>query len=230
MMIRPPILVTTLSTLNSEILSLEESFKEEEQFIDSFARGNTSDIVTLNVSGTIMATRRDTLQITEDSMLAQQFDDTKWTEQGNSPKVKEWTTDDVAKWAKSIEDVPDDVAQIFVENEIKGSELLVLDRDGLKDIGVQRVGTLCLLQDAIGKLKKEASQDVVTLIEHSPYCFGKILDYLRLKRFSSMGLGKDPAPPIVCEHKKDMFEKVVKYYFPGVSSKSILGRRNDLEH
>jgi hypothetical protein len=32
----------------------------------------------------------------------------------------------------------------------------VLDRDGLKDIGLQRVGTVCLLLDAIGKLKKEA--------------------------------------------------------------------------
>ena len=51
--------------------------KEEEQFIDSFACRNTSDIVTLNVSGTIMATRRDTLLIADDSMLAQQFDDTK---------------------------------------------------------------------------------------------------------------------------------------------------------
>ena len=156
-------------------------------------------------------------------MLAQQFDDSKWTEQSSAPKVKEWTPDDVAKWVKGIEDVQDDVTQLFVENEIKGSELLVLDRDGLKDIGVQRVGTLCLLLDAIGKLKKEVSRDVVTLIEHSPYCFGKILDYLRMKRFSSIGLGNDPAPPIVCEHKKDIFQKVVKYYFPGESSKSILG-------
>jgi hypothetical protein len=92
----------TLSTLNSEILSLEESFKEEEQFIDSFACSNACDIITLNVSGTIMATRRDTLQITEDSMLAQQFDDTKWTEQGSGPKVKEWTPNDVANWVKSV--------------------------------------------------------------------------------------------------------------------------------
>lgn len=78
---------------------------------------------------------------------------------------------------KSIEDVPDEVAQLFLENEIKGSELLALDRDGLKD---KRVGTICILLDKISALKREASQGVVTLIEHSPYCFGKILDYLRL--------------------------------------------------
>ena len=209
-----------LSTLKKEILFLEQSFKEE---TNSFASSNTSDIITLNVSGTIMATRRDTLLIAEDSMLAQQFDDTKWTEQGSAPKVKEWTPDDVSKWVQNIEDVPDDVAQLFVKNEIKGSELLVLNRDGLKDIGVQRAGTICLLQDAIGKLKKETSKEVVTLIEHSPYCFGKILDHLRMKRFSSIGLGKEPAPPIVCEHKKEMFDKVLKYYFPGDSSNAILG-------
>ena len=90
-------------------------------------------------------------------------------------------------------------------------------------LGVQRVRTVILVLDDIGKLMKEASQDVVTLIEHSPYCFGKILDYLRMKRFSSVGLGKEPAPPIVCEHKKDAFRKIVKYYFPGESSQSILG-------
>ena len=213
----------TLSAQDAQILSLEERFKEEEESFNSVACGNTCDIITLNVSGTIMATRRDTLKIAEDSMLAQQFDDTKWTEQGCAPKVKEWTPDDVANWAKGIDGIPDDVPSRLRENNINGLELLVLDRDGLKDIGVQRVGTVCLLLDAIGKLKKEASQDVVTLIEHSPYCFGKILDYLRMKRSSSVGLSKEPAPPIVCEHKKDMFEKVVKYYFPGDSSDPILG-------
>ena len=38
--------------------------------------------MTLNVSGTVMATKRDTLLVISESMLAQQFDDTKWTEQG----------------------------------------------------------------------------------------------------------------------------------------------------
>ncbi len=214
----------TLSKLDAKILYREESSREEEQFIDSFSCGNaSSDIVTLNVSGTIMATSRDTLQIAEDSMLAQQFDNTKWTEQSNAPKVKEWTPDDVANWVEGIEGVPDDVASLVGENNINGLELLSLDKEGLKMLGVQRVGTICLLYDEISKLEKEASQDVVTLIEHSPYCFGKILDYLRMKRFSSMGLGNEPAPPIVCEHKKEMFEKVVKYYFPGESSDPILG-------
>ncbi|KAL3770133.1 hypothetical protein ACHAW5_009674 [Stephanodiscus triporus] len=38
------------------------------------------------------------------------------------------------------------------------------------------------------KMLKQASQEIVTLIEHSPYCLGKILDHLRLKRLHSLRL------------------------------------------
>lgn len=92
-------------------------------------------------------------------------------------------------------------------------------------MGVKRVGTICLLLKEIKQLE-EASQDTATLIEYSPYCFGKILDYLRLKQLHTRGLINDdepPALPIVCESQKKRFEKVVKYYFPGESSKFILG-------
>ena len=89
-------------------------------------------------------------------------------------------------------------------------------------IGVKRAGTLCLLLKEIKQLE-EASQDTATLIEHSPYCFGKMLDYLRLKRLHDLGLIDEPALPAVCETQKKRFEKVVKYYFPGKCSKFILG-------
>jgi len=216
----------SLSVLEAQISSFEESFADEQSFIDSLsmANGETSDIITLNVSGTMMTTNRATLMVAEDSVLAQQFDDTKWTEQGNSnsPKVKEWTSDDVTNWVKSIEGIPDSVASLFWENEINGLELLALDRDGLKDMGVKRVGTICLLLDEVKSLK--VNQDVMTLIEHSPYCFGKILDHLRLKRLHSINLlAEEPSLPTVCESQQKRFEKVVKYYFPGDSSSFILG-------
>eukprot|EP00984_Skeletonema_dohrnii_P007466 scaffold2705_cov140-Skeletonema_dohrnii-CCMP3373.AAC.4 len=214
---------TTLQELEVEVLSLEESFKDEEQFIESFGSGDTNNVVMLNVSGTMMATSRATLLLSEDSVLAQQFDTSKWTEQGSaSPRVKDWTPDDVTNWVKSVKDVPEDVATLFWENEIKGSELLALDKDGLKMIGVKRVGTICLLLKEIKQLE-EASQDTATLIEHSPYCFGKILDYLRLKHLQTLGLVDESALPTVCESQKKRFEKVVKYYFPGNCSKFILG-------
>ena len=177
----------------------------------------------LNVSGTMMVTKRATLCVREDSVLAQQFDDNKWTEHGcNTPRVKEWTPLDVTSWAQRIDDISDGIANIFEENKITGNELLALGKDGLLMLGITRTGTVCLLSEEIEALKK-ASQDVATFIEHGPYCFGKILDYLRLKHLHSQGLVEKPSLPTVCETQKSRFEKVVKYYFPGDSSKFILG-------
>ena len=215
----------TLQELEEEVFSLEESFKDEITFIDSFASGDTSDVVMLNVSGTMMATKRAVLMFAEDSVLAQQFDDTKWTEQGcKDMRVKDWETDEVMKWVKKIKDIPNNVAQLFIENEITGSELIALDKEGLKMLGVKRVGTICLLFDEISALKKSSSEDMVTLIEHSPYCFGKILDYLRMKYLHSIDLiDNEPALPTVCDDQQKRFAKVVKYYFPGESSSFVLG-------
>mmetsp|Transcript_27074 Transcript_27074/g.40732 ORF Transcript_27074/g.40732 Transcript_27074/m.40732 type:complete len:599 (-) Transcript_27074:307-2103(-) len=213
-----------LEDMEAEILSLEDSFTDEERFIESFASGCTSDIVILNVSGTMMVTKRATLLVVEESMLAQQFDDSKWTEQGsNKSQVKQWTTEEVVEWVSTVEGIQDDVSNLFMENKINGSELLALDKDGLQMIGVKRVGTLCLLFDEIKSLKETVGQDVATLIEHSPYCFGKILDYLRLKHLNALDLTGLPPLPTVCDRKKETFDKVVKYYFPGNSSKLILG-------
>ena len=141
------------------MLSLEESFKDEKQFIESFGSGDLNNVVMLNVSGTIMATSRATLLLCKDSVLAKQFDDSKWTEQGTaSPRVKDWTPDDVTSWVKRVKGVPEDIATLFWENEIQGPELVALNEAGLKMIGVKRAGTICLLLEEI-KLLKEASQD-----------------------------------------------------------------------
>jgi hypothetical protein len=207
-----------------ETLHLEDSFNDEGTFLEKFANGNAKDIVALNVSGTIMIMTRSTLCVAEDSVLAQQFDDFQWTQQGCSAiRVKEWMPDEVSTWAKSIEGIPEDVSIMLYENEITGRELLALSRDDLKKMGMKRVRTVALLSKEIEKLEK-SSQDIVTLIEHSPYCFGKMLDYLRLKRLHLLGLfEEEPALPKVCDSQKDRFEKVVKYYFPGDSAKFILG-------
>ena len=93
----------SLQQAELELINLEESFKDEQTFVTSFASGDAKDVIVLNVSGTIMAVKRSTLQIASDSVLAQQFDDTKWTEQGytssnssdSTSRVKDWTSDEV---------------------------------------------------------------------------------------------------------------------------------------
>jgi len=213
----------SLLQAESEILQLEDSFRDEHNFVATFASGDVKDVVALNVSGTMMVTKRSTLCTAENSVLAQQFDDSKWTEQGcNAPRVKEWTPDNVSDWAENIEGIQEGVGSILKENEITGCELIALNMEGLKMIGIERAGTLCLLLEEIKMLRK-ASQDVVSLIEHSPYCFGKILDHLRLKQLHSQGLAGETALPTVCDSQKSRFDKVVKYFFPGDSAKIILG-------
>jgi hypothetical protein len=206
----------------SEMLQLEESFMDEQTFVNKFASGDTKDVVVLNVSGTIMTTKRCTLCTFDDSVLAQQFDDSKWTEQGcNSLRVKEWTPDEVSTWAKSIDGIPEEVSVTLYENEITGKELLALSLDSLKMMGIERVGTLALLMNEIGELKR-ASEDIVTLIEHSPYCFDKILNHLRLMQLHSIGLiVKEPALPEVDKSQKPRYEKVVNYYFPGSAANHL---------
>ena len=214
---------TSLQSVESKVLALEESFKTEEQLVCSLAGGSTKDIISLNVSGTRMTTMRDTLMVIEDSVLARQFDDTKWTDQGSAKRaLKEWDPEDVSRWAKGIEGIPESVAKSLSENKITGRELVALNMEGLKMMGIERPGTLCLLLDEISNLKR-ANQDHVTLIEHSPYCFGLILDYLRLKHLHSQGLGKEPRLPVASELQLSRYQKVVKYYFPGDSSKLLLG-------
>ncbi|KAL3770116.1 hypothetical protein ACHAW5_009657 [Stephanodiscus triporus] len=195
----------------SEMLHLEDSFKEEQTFIEKFASGDAKDVNALNVNGALMVTTRSTLCTAVDSVLAQQFDDSKWTEQGcKAPRVMEWTPDQVGDWAKNVEGIQEDVSSILRENRVTGRELLSLNLDGLKMMGIERAGTLCLILDKINMLK-QASKEIVTLIEHSPYCFGKILDHLCLKRLHSLGLlSEELTLPEVRDSKKKTFEKVVK--------------------
>ncbi len=208
-----------------KICSLEESFEKEESFIDKFASGDVKDVITLNVSGTLMATKRSTLLYFDESVLAQQFDDSKWTEQGyaSNMRVKNWSADEVCEWATNIEGIQEDVGNIFKKNGITGCELLVLNIDGMKLLGIERVGTLCLLQKEIDALV-QASQDIVSLIDHCPYCFGKILDFLRLKQQYDQELSQaeEPAAPEVRNSKYKTFEKVVNFYFPGDAAWLIL--------
>jgi hypothetical protein len=141
----------------SEIMQLEEKFADEQTFVDKFVCGDAKDVVVLNVSGTMMTTKRCTLCAVDDSVLAQQFNDSKWTEQGcNLPRVKEWTPEEVSTWAKSINHFPVEVSVTLYENKITGEELLALRRDDLKTIGIERVGTLALLLKEIEKLIRQA--------------------------------------------------------------------------
>lgn len=94
-----------------------------------------------------MITYQSTLQVYEDSVLVRQFDKV-WTNNGcknKNARVEEWKPDDVCDCLKTINGISIDAITIFDSYSITGRELLVLGREGLAMIGIDRPGTVCLL-------------------------------------------------------------------------------------
>jgi len=71
----------------------------------------------------------------------------------------------VSTWAKGVDGLLENVSIVLYENEITGRELLALNIEGLKMMGIERAGVLCLVLDKI-KFLKQKSEEIVTLIEH----------------------------------------------------------------
>jgi hypothetical protein len=208
----------------SSISLCEEKFADEGEFIFSFASGVCKDSIFLNASGTEIATKRSTLQCCEESVLARQFDDSVWKSQGsNIMTISRWNNQKVLTWLAGVDGVTEEIVTSFTNNKITGTQLLALGKEGLDDLGVKQKGVLYLLLKEIKELEQK-ELNPVTFIEHSPYCFGKIIDYLRMKENYSHGLvDSEPAYPHIRSGERGKFEKIVKYYFPGESSTFILG-------
>mmetsp|Transcript_4429 Transcript_4429/g.7734 ORF Transcript_4429/g.7734 Transcript_4429/m.7734 type:complete len:613 (-) Transcript_4429:273-2111(-) len=209
-----------------EALTKENAFFEKEKDIVSrISSGRTEDIVHLNVSGVRILTRRSTLGIYEDSVLAKQFNDPKWMQQGNESKiiteVEEWSCEEVSEWVEGIKGVPNQVAETIRTEQVTGAEILAMKRDDFKDIGINRAGTLALLTSAIDKLKNQRTKSPEVLIEQSPYCFQKIVDHLRLIAMRQPYEPMPPAPHVNPQERKH-FRKVVEFYFPGQTAEFLL--------
>uniref|UniRef100_K1P6N2 Diacylglycerol kinase delta n=1 Tax=Magallana gigas TaxID=29159 RepID=K1P6N2_MAGGI len=64
--------------------------------------------------------------------------------------VYNWTPEDVGQWleSRSLSEYKDS----FIRNEIRGTELLTLDKGDLQDLGVTKVGHLKRIQQGIKEL------------------------------------------------------------------------------
>jgi len=212
------ILVDIRDKLQQQALALER----ETQFMGAFMKGENEDIVEFNVSGERLTVKRTTLGLCKDSVLAKQFNDPLWKREKVCPSVKHWDCEQVQKWASEIKAVPGgEVGARLRQNAIVGSELLHLGRDDLREMGITRPGTLATVVGAIGELKKSAREDDVTFIGQSAYCFGKMIDQLRLCAMCQADGGLPP-PPEVRDLDKKRFRRIVEYYFPGEEASSFI--------
>jgi hypothetical protein len=93
------------------------------------------------------------------------------------------------------------------------AELLALDVTHIKDMGIDRPGTVALLEKSIQNLRENEEENGVVFVEHSSYCVGKILDHLRLLTHVKLGLPK-PRPPKIRDADKQRFRCIVELLFP----------------
>lgn len=199
-----------LAKMEAELVDLETSFDDEEKFITFFTRKNDqADVVVLNVCGTHMTTTRRTLQLNKDSKLASEILNHHREENiSNQKPVEEWNAEDVVAWLNTIDGLSSSVIKSFEEDEVTGRELLRLGKDGLKDFGITKRGTIFHLISEIEKRKRSRGEAVI-LIEHSPYCIEKILDHLRLESAFVQSLtNTKPGLPRVCESEKSSLKRL----------------------
>ena len=165
----------SLLAANNDILEKRLLFEEENNNLRFFL-GDDEDMVVLNASGIIMATKRSTLGMCKDSTREKQFDDPLWTQKDKKTPEKQWSCEEVAKWVIAIEGMPENVGDTFVMNDVNGAALLAMRQGDFKGIVMTKKGPLALL------LKETASlctKDI--FVEHNYYFFGNILDTLRLQ-------------------------------------------------
>lgn len=201
-----------LMEASHKLARLQDNFDKEQAAVQIFCSGDANKIVPLNVSGRSMAVKSSTLAKYPDSVLYKQFEDVNWNgKRTRETSPQEWGKPEVAAWSKKIPGLSEEVDHHF--QDVTGSELLVLGREDIKDLGIKRPGTIALIVDAINNLRKEEEENSATFIEHSDYCFGKIIDHMRLKAMVSLGV-PDPSPPEIREPDRKRFRRIVEYYFP----------------
>eukprot|EP00586_Coscinodiscus_wailesii_P010113 CAMPEP_0172490414 /NCGR_PEP_ID=MMETSP1066-20121228/20820_1 /TAXON_ID=671091 /ORGANISM="Coscinodiscus wailesii, Strain CCMP2513" /LENGTH=605 /DNA_ID=CAMNT_0013258867 /DNA_START=47 /DNA_END=1864 /DNA_ORIENTATION=+ len=212
-----------LIAAENEIEEQERMFEKEKSFVDYFLNYKPTDIIWFNVSGTIMATKRSTIGFFKDSVLAKQFNNPLWSgmRSDNVLPVSKWDCKGVTDWALKLEGVPDDLSVIFQKNEIDGIALLALDREDLKDLGIKRTKSLAIIMKAIRQLKDDGGRKA-SFIGHSDYCFGKLLDRLRLQAMCQEYAIPLPSP-CIREPELKRFKKIVQFYFPGELAACIMG-------
>eukprot|EP00542_Grammatophora_oceanica_P005851 CAMPEP_0194071196 /NCGR_PEP_ID=MMETSP0009_2-20130614/88581_1 /TAXON_ID=210454 /ORGANISM="Grammatophora oceanica, Strain CCMP 410" /LENGTH=146 /DNA_ID=CAMNT_0038724505 /DNA_START=5 /DNA_END=445 /DNA_ORIENTATION=+ len=129
---------------------------------------------------------------------------------------RDWSREQVVAWVGQIPNLvqaTDFVSSKFAD--VTGTELLLFGREDVKDLGITRPGTVVVLVDAIQKLREDDAESSTTFIEHSEYCFGKIIDHLRLRTKSKISGVPELAPPKVREVERTRYKRIVDFYFPG---------------
>lgn len=208
-----------LSEAFDNLTILQDAFEKEQIAVRHFCGISDDEIALLNVSGCTMAVKHSTLATYEDSVLFKHLVDENWNHVTKENKVSDWNKMEVAAWAKEIQGLTEDVSCYF--QDITGSELIAMDREDIRGLGIERPGSVAIITKAVQKLRTEDPKECAMVIKHNSYCFGKVIDHMRLKAMSCLDV-PDPGPPEIREPHRKRFKQTVEYYFPE-SAKEFLG-------
>ena len=86
-----------------------------------------------------MATKRSTLGLRKDSILANQFDHPLWAQQDKTTPEKDWSCEEVTEWVTTIEGMSDGIITTFLGNNVNGDDLLAMQEEKIKDDGVSKL-------------------------------------------------------------------------------------------
>ena len=92
-----------------------------------------------------METKRSTLRLCKDSVLANNFYEPLWVHQDKMVLMQYCNSEDVAKWVATIKGMPYFVGPTLVRNDVNGSELIVTGWEYLKEMGATKNGPFALL-------------------------------------------------------------------------------------
>ena len=207
---------------NDKLNHQRHLFEEEKNHLHFFTNNKTVDVVWLDLSGTLMSTKRSILGLYKDFVLAKRFDDPLWAQQDKTTSAKDWSCEEVAEWVTRIEGMSNGIFNTFLENNVNGAALLAIQEEFFKDDGVSKVGPLTLLLEEITHLHREKKPEAqAVFVDHNAYCFGKIIDSLPIR---AMCENEETLPYYVYiqDTHQENFETIVDYLFPGESTSFIL--------
>lgn len=200
--------IVALAKATKDLAQSQHDFAEEKMAVEALCPVD-DEIFLFNATERQMAVKHSTLAKYPDSLLYKHLADPNWKGKRRDA-ASEWDSEQVAKWCKSIDGLPEDISASF--EGINGAQVLALQREDVKELGIKQPELVALVVKAIQELRKENDDTSTAFIEYSDYHIGKIIDVMRLKAMAKLGV-PDPQPHKIRTLDDKGFETLVKYFF-----------------
>ena len=109
-----------------------------------------------------------------------------------------------------------------MENNVNGPDLLAIKEENFMAVSVSKVVPLTLLLEEITNLRRKKKPETqAVFVDHNAYCFGKIIELLRIRE---MCKNKETLSSYtyIQDFRQERFETIVDHLFSGESTSLML--------